>query len=86
MSLDTGDSLPIALARVESKLDHLLLRQDAIGKQVDAIEERLREVEQEANALKRAAGQRVPWTAALSAIAAALALGFVIAEQLFSGG
>lgn len=85
LSVSGEDSLPVAIARVESKLDHLLVRQDAIGKQVDAVEARLREVEQEANALKRTQEERVPWTAVISAVAAAVALGLVIAERLFSG-
>ena len=79
---DRHDSVPIALARLESKLDHLLVRQDSIGKQIDEVEGRLREVERDATALKQAYESRLPWTAVVSALCAALAFGFVIAERL----
>ena len=76
--------LNLAIARVEGKLDHLLIQQNAIGKQVDSVEDRLRMVEQDTATLKNQAATKSPWAAIVSAVAAVTAIAFVIAEQLFT--
>lgn len=82
--MTSGDKLEVALARVEAKLDHLLTRQDAIGAQVDSVEERLRVVEQDTASLKNQSAHRLAWPAVVSALAAVAAIVYVVAEQMFA--
>ena len=76
--------LSLAMARVEEKLDHLVSSQDKIGVQVNSVESRLREVEQATAMLESESRKRLPWPTVLSALCAAAAIAFVIAERMYS--
>lgn len=74
------DSWEVALARLEGKIDALIATQATLTANVGDIDKRVRDLEQSVAKLQTPKQQ---WPAVASAIAAMLAVAFVLADRLF---
>ena len=81
----------LALARVEGKLDAVIASNAALTVTVNDLDRRVRDVEtsmaavkQQLSEIERHEPPRANWVGVVSAVVAAITLGFFIAERLFA--
>ena len=81
----------LALARVEGKLDAIIASNAALTVTVNDLDRRVRDVEtsmatvrQQLTEMERHEAPRANWVGVVSAVVAAITLGFFIAERLFA--
>ena len=81
----------LALARVEGKLDAIIASNAALTVTVNDLDRRVRDVEtsmatvrQQLSEIERHEPPRANWVGVVSAVVAAITLGFIIAERLFA--
>ena len=84
-------SWEVALARLEGKLDAIITSTAALTSTVTDLDRRVRDVEQSMATMKqqltemeRHEAPRANWVGVMSAVVAAITLGFIIAERLFA--
>ena len=85
------ESWEVALARLEGKLDAIIASNAALTVSVNDLDRRVRDVEQSMATMKqqlteieRHEAPRANWVGVMSAVVAAITLGFIIAERLFA--
>ena len=81
----------VALARLEGKIDTMVSLSTRMQATVTDVESRVRELEtsmatvkQQLNEIERHEAPRANWVGVVSAVVAAITLGFIIAERLFA--
>jgi len=81
----------VSLARLEGKLDAIIASNAALTVSVNDLDRRVRDVEQSMATMKqqltemeRHEAPRANWVGVMSAVVAAITLGFIIAERLFA--
>ena len=84
-------SWEVSLARLEGKLDAIIASNAALTSTVTDLDRRVRDVEQSMATMKqqltemeRHEAPRANWVGVVSAVVAAITLGFFIAERLFA--
>ena len=84
-------SWEVSLARLEGKLDAIIASNAALTSTVTDLDRRVRDVEQSMATMKqqltemeRHEAPRANWVGVVSAVVAAITLGFIIAERLFA--
>ena len=84
-------SWEVSLARLEGKLDAIITSTAALTSTVTDLDRRVRDVEQSMATMKqqltemeRHEAPRANWVGVVSAVVAAITLGFIIAERLFA--
>ena len=84
-------SWEVSLARLEGKLDAIIASNAALTSTVTDLDRRVRDVEQSMATMKqqltemeRHEAPRANWVGVMSAVVAAITLGFIIAERLFT--
>ena len=84
-------SWEVSLARLEGKLDAIITSTAALTSTVTDLDRRVRDVEQSMATMKqqltemeRHEAPRANWVGVMSAVVAAITLGFIIAERLFT--
>ena len=84
-------SWEVSLARLEGKLDAIITSTAALTSTVTDLDRRVRDVEQSMATMKqqltemeRHEAPRANWVGVMSAVVAAITLGFIIAERLFA--
>ena len=84
-------SWEVSLARLEGKLDAIIASNAALTVSVNDLDRRVRDVEQSMATMKqqltemeRHEAPRANWVGVMSAVVAAITLGFIIAERLFT--
>jgi hypothetical protein len=87
---DANETWRVALARVEGKIDTMVNLTTTMQSAVIALEARVRELEtamarvkQQLSEIERHEAPRANWVGVMSAVVAAITLGFFIAERLF---
>ena len=85
------DSWEVALARLEGKIDTMVALSTAMQSTVTDLDRRVRDVEQSMATMKQQLSEmerheapRANWVGVMSAVVAAITLGFFIAERLFT--
>ena len=85
------ESWEVALARLEGKIDTMVALSTAMQSTVTDLDRRVRDVEQSMATMKqqltemeRHEAPRANWVGVVSAVVAAITLGFIIAERLFA--
>ena len=85
------ESWRVALARVEGKIDTMVELATRMQVAVTDLDRRVRDVEtsmarvkQQLSEIERHEAPRTNWVAVMSAVVAAITLGFFIAERLFT--
>ena len=84
-------SWEVSLARLEGKLDAIIASNAALTSTVTDLDRRVRDVEQsmatmrqQLTEIERHEAPRANWVGVMSAVVAAITLGFIIAERLFA--
>ena len=84
-------SWEVSLARLEGKLDAIIASNAALTVTVNDLDRRVRDVEtsmatvrQQLTEMERHEAPRANWVGVVSAVVAAITLGFIIAERLFA--
>ena len=84
-------SWEVSLARLEGKLDAIIASNAALTSTVTDLDRRVRDVEQsmatmrqQLTEIERHEAPRANWVGVMSAVVAAITLGFFIAERLFT--
>ena len=87
----SDSSWEVSLARLEGKLDAIIASNAALTVSVNDLDRRVRDVEQSMATMKqqlteieRHEAPRANWVGVMSAVVAAITLGFIIAERLFA--
>jgi len=90
MTTDDYESWRVALARVEGKIDTMVELATRMQVAVTDLDRRVRDVEtsmarvkQQLSEIERHEAPRANWVGVMSAVVAAITLGFFIAERLF---
>jgi hypothetical protein len=91
MTTDDYESWRVALARVEGKIDTMVELATRMQVAVTDLDRRVRDVEtsmarvkQQLSEIERHEAPRANWVGVMSAVVAAITLGFFIAERLFT--
>ena len=91
MPTPPDDSWAVSLARLEGKLDAIIASNAALTVTVNDLDRRVRDVEQnmatvrqQLSEIERHEPPRANWVGVISAVVAAITLGFFIAERLFA--
>lgn len=91
MTTDDYESWRVALARVEGKIDTMVALATRMQVTVADLDRRVRDVEtsmarvkQQLSEIERHEAPRANWVGVISAVVAAITLGFFIAERLFT--
>ncbi len=91
MTTDDYESWRVALARVEGKIDtmvelatHMQVAVTDLDRRVRDVETSMARVKQQLSEIERHEAPRANWVGVMSAVVAAITLGFFIAERLFT--
>lgn len=88
--MEQDDTLPVALARLEGKVDALLASLNLLNVSIHDLDTRVREVEREVAALKQqqvdVTAPKVAWPVVAGALAAAATLVWLVFKEIFHVG